>query len=34
VSINLANGTGHGGDAEGDTLISIEHVIGSGKLPK
>jgi Ca2+-binding RTX toxin-like protein len=29
VSINLANGTGKGGDAEGDTLISIEHAIGS-----
>jgi Ca2+-binding RTX toxin-like protein len=29
VSINLATGIGHGGDAEGDTLISIEHVIGS-----
>ena len=29
VSVNLAAGTGHGGDAEGDTLISIEHAIGS-----
>ena len=29
VSINLATGTGKGGDAEGDTLISIERVIGS-----
>jgi Ca2+-binding RTX toxin-like protein len=29
VTINLATGTGHGGDAEGDTLIGIEHVIGS-----
>ena len=30
VSVNLATGTGHGGDAEGDTLISIEQAIGSG----
>jgi Ca2+-binding RTX toxin-like protein len=29
VTINLANGTAHGGDAEGDTLISIERVVGS-----
>jgi hypothetical protein len=29
VSVNLATGAGLGGDAEGDTLISIEHVIGS-----
>ena len=29
VTVDLSTGTGHGGDAEGDTLISIEHVIGS-----
>jgi serralysin len=29
VTVNLTTGTGHGGDAEGDTLISIEHVLGS-----
>lgn len=29
VSINLATGTGSGGDAHGDTLFSIEAVIGS-----
>jgi Ca2+-binding RTX toxin-like protein len=29
VSINLVNGTGQGGDAEGDSLISIERVVGS-----
>ena len=29
VSIRLWNGTGVGGDAEGDTLTSIEEVIGS-----
>ncbi len=29
VVVNLVNGTGAGGDAEGDTLISIERVIGS-----
>jgi Ca2+-binding RTX toxin-like protein len=29
VVIDLAAGTGTGGDAEDDTLISIEHVIGS-----
>ena len=29
ISINLATGINHGGDAEGDTLISIERVIGS-----
>ncbi len=30
VSINLANGTVTGGDATGDTLTSIESVVGSG----
>ena len=29
ISVNLATGIGHGGDAEGDTLISIEQAIGS-----
>ena len=29
VTVNLANGTGTRGDADGDTLISIETVIGS-----
>ncbi|WP_343525506.1 cadherin domain-containing protein [Sphingomonas sp.] len=29
VTIDLAAGTGQGGDADGDTLISIERVIGS-----
>jgi Ca2+-binding RTX toxin-like protein len=29
VTVSLANGTGHGGTAEGDTLHSIEHVVGS-----
>ena len=29
VTVNLATGIGRGGDAEGDTLINIEHVIGS-----
>ncbi len=29
VTVNLALGTGSGGEAEGDTLISIENVIGS-----
>lgn len=29
VSANLATGTGSGGDAEGDTYISIENLIGS-----
>jgi Ca2+-binding RTX toxin-like protein len=28
VSVNLAAGAGSGGDAEGDTLISIEHATG------
>ncbi|HEX7985844.1 MAG TPA: calcium-binding protein, partial [Duganella sp.] len=30
VTVNLATGTASGGDAEGDTLIAIETVIGSG----
>ena len=29
VFVNLLNGTAFGGDAEGDTLISIENLIGS-----
>ncbi|MFO1160937.1 MAG: hypothetical protein U1E60_19005 [Reyranellaceae bacterium] len=29
VTVNLATGKGSGGDAQGDTLISIEKVIGS-----
>jgi Ca2+-binding RTX toxin-like protein len=29
VTVNLMNGTGQGGTAQGDTLISIEDVIGS-----
>ena len=29
VQVNLALGTGHGGDAEGDTLVSIENLTGS-----
>jgi Ca2+-binding RTX toxin-like protein len=29
VTVNLTTGTGSGGDAEGDTLTGIEHVIGS-----
>ena len=29
VLVDLANGTGFGGDAEGDQLVSIESVIGS-----
>ncbi len=29
VAVNLAAGTGYGGDADGDTLIGIEHAIGS-----
>lgn len=29
VRVNLANGTGFGGDAEGDILVDIENVIGS-----
>ncbi len=30
IVINLATGAGTGGDLQGDTLVSIEHVIGSG----
>jgi VCBS repeat-containing protein len=30
VTVNLSTGTASGGDAAGDTLISIENVIGSG----
>lgn len=30
VTINLATGGGSGADAAGDSLVSIEHVIGSG----
>ena len=30
VTVNLITGSGTGGTAEGDTLISIEHVAGSG----
>ncbi|MFD1729814.1 calcium-binding protein, partial [Rhizobium viscosum] len=30
VTIDLDAGTGHGGDAEGDTLSGIEVVVGSG----
>jgi Ca2+-binding RTX toxin-like protein len=29
VTVNLTNGTGFGGDAEGDTLINIEEFFGS-----
>ena len=29
VRVNLKDGTGRGGYAEGDTLVNIEHVIGS-----
>ena len=29
VTVNLATGVGSGGEAQGDTLISIEHAIGS-----
>ena len=29
VTVNLATGAASGGDAQGDTLISIENVIGS-----
>lgn len=31
VTVNLVTGTGLGGDAEGDELNSIEHLIGSSK---
>ncbi|MEO5374344.1 MAG: cadherin-like domain-containing protein, partial [Alphaproteobacteria bacterium] len=30
VTVDLATGTGRGGDAEGDTLTNIESVLGSG----
>ena len=30
VTVNLASGRGTGGDAEGDTLVNIEQVMGSG----
>ena len=30
VTVNLATGTGSGGDAEGDTLTGIENLTGSG----
>jgi Ca2+-binding RTX toxin-like protein len=30
VTVNLQTGTGTGGDAQGDTLTGVEHVIGSG----
>ena len=29
VNVNLETGVAHGGDAEGDTLISIENLVGS-----
>lgn len=29
ISVNLVTGTGVGGTAEGDTLVSIEHIIGT-----
>jgi Ca2+-binding RTX toxin-like protein len=29
VTVNLASGTGEGGDAEGDTLIEMENIVGS-----
>src|SRR5882757_236708 len=29
VTVDLGFGTGHGGDAEGDTLVSIEGITGS-----
>lgn len=29
IQINLKNGTGHGGEAEGDTLRNIERVLGT-----
>jgi Ca2+-binding RTX toxin-like protein len=34
VVIDLAAGTGHGGDAEGDVLVSIENVYGSAFADK
>jgi hypothetical protein len=30
VTVDLAAGTGLGGDAEGDTLLDIENLDGSG----
>jgi Ca2+-binding RTX toxin-like protein len=30
IDVDLIRGTGLGGDAEGDTFVSIEHVTGSG----
>ena len=30
VTVNLATGTGSGGDAEGDRISGVEHVVGSG----
>jgi Ca2+-binding RTX toxin-like protein len=30
VSVNLATGTGTGGDAQGDILLNMENVLGSG----
>jgi Ca2+-binding RTX toxin-like protein len=30
VNVSLATGLGHGGDAEGDTLVNIENLTGSG----
>jgi Ca2+-binding RTX toxin-like protein len=32
VTVNLLTGTGHGGDAEGDALNSIENLIGSATI--
>jgi Ca2+-binding RTX toxin-like protein len=32
IIVNLIAGTGHGGDAEGDTLNSIENLIGSATI--
>ena len=29
VAVNLKDGTGKGGEAEGDTLVDIEHIVGS-----
>jgi len=31
VTVNLTTGTGSGGDAEGDTLVRIESLIGSAQ---
>ena len=30
VTVSLATGTGSGGDAQGDTLVNIENLTGSG----